>query len=105
MAGSVNKVILVGNLGADQEIRRTQDGRPIANLRLATSAQNSWNTRKHADNKAGFKGVSPEGRRFVAAIMVKGVKHRLGSFDTADAAHRAYCAAAERLHGEFARVA
>jgi single-strand DNA-binding protein len=34
---SVNKVILVGNLGADPEIRRTQDGRPIANLRLATS--------------------------------------------------------------------
>ena len=33
MAGSVNKVILIGNLGADPEIRRTQDGRPIANLR------------------------------------------------------------------------
>ena len=40
MAGSVNKVILVGNLGADPEIRRTQDGRPVANLRLATS--DSW---------------------------------------------------------------
>ena len=37
MAGSVNKVILIGNLGADPEIRRTQDGRPIANLRVATS--------------------------------------------------------------------
>ncbi|MGZ8416786.1 MAG: single-stranded DNA-binding protein [Methyloceanibacter sp.] len=37
MAGSVNKVILVGNLGADPEIRHTQDGRPIANLRVATS--------------------------------------------------------------------
>ena len=40
MAGSVNKVILIGNLGADPEIRRTQDGRPVANLRLATS--DSW---------------------------------------------------------------
>jgi single-strand DNA-binding protein len=40
MAGSVNKVILIGNLGADPEIRRSQDGRPIANLRLATSE--SW---------------------------------------------------------------
>jgi single-strand DNA-binding protein len=37
MAGYVNKVILIGNLGADPEIRRTQDGRPIANLRLATT--------------------------------------------------------------------
>jgi single-strand DNA-binding protein len=37
MGGSVNKVILIGNLGADPEIRRTQDGRPIVNLRLATS--------------------------------------------------------------------
>src|SRR5437879_8164269 len=40
MAGSVNKVILIGNLGADPEIRRTQDGRPVANLRVATS--DSW---------------------------------------------------------------
>ena len=37
MSGSVNNVILVGNLGADPEIRRTQDGRPIAHLRLATT--------------------------------------------------------------------
>ncbi|HEX4893414.1 MAG TPA: single-stranded DNA-binding protein [Hyphomicrobiaceae bacterium] len=37
MAGSVNKVILIGNLGRDPEIRRTQDGRPIANLRIATT--------------------------------------------------------------------
>jgi single-strand DNA-binding protein len=40
MAGSINKVILVGNLGKDPEIRRTQDGRPIANLRVATTE--SW---------------------------------------------------------------
>jgi single-strand DNA-binding protein len=40
MAGSVNKVILIGNLGADPEIRHTQDGRAIANLRVATS--DSW---------------------------------------------------------------
>ena len=37
MAGSVNKVILIGNLGADPEVRHTQDGRPIVNLRVATS--------------------------------------------------------------------
>jgi single-strand DNA-binding protein len=40
MAGSINKVILIGNLGADPEVRHTQDGRPVVNLRLATSE--SW---------------------------------------------------------------
>ena len=40
MAGSVNKVIILGNLGRDPEVRRTQDGRPIVNLRVATSE--SW---------------------------------------------------------------
>jgi single-strand DNA-binding protein len=49
MAGSVNKVILVGNLGADPEIRRTQDGRPIANLRLATSE--SWRDKNSGERK------------------------------------------------------
>jgi single-strand DNA-binding protein len=49
MAGSVNKVILVGNLGADPEIRRTQDGRPIANLRLATSE--SWKDKTTGERK------------------------------------------------------
>ncbi len=37
MAGSINKVILIGNLGADPEIRSMQDGRPVCNLRVATS--------------------------------------------------------------------
>jgi single-strand DNA-binding protein len=49
MAGSVNKVILIGNLGADPEIRRTQDGRPIANLRLATS--DSWKDKTTGERK------------------------------------------------------
>ncbi len=43
MAGSVNKVILVGNLGRDPEIRNTQDGREIANFSVATSE--SWKDR------------------------------------------------------------
>ena len=37
MAGSVNKVILIGNLGADPEVRRTGSGDPVVNLRIATS--------------------------------------------------------------------
>ena len=49
MAGSVNKVILVGNLGADPEIRRTQDGRPIANLRVATSE--NWRDKNSGERR------------------------------------------------------
>jgi single-strand DNA-binding protein len=49
MAGSVNKVILVGNLGADPEIKRTQDGRPIANLRIATSE--TWRDKNSGERK------------------------------------------------------
>ncbi len=49
MAGSVNKVILVGNLGADPEIRRTQDGKPIANLRIATSE--SWRDKSTGERR------------------------------------------------------
>src|SRR5688572_8109019 len=49
MAGSVNKVILVGNLGKDPEIRRTQDGRPIANLSVATSE--SWRDKNSGERK------------------------------------------------------
>ncbi|MBY5794607.1 single-stranded DNA-binding protein [Rhizobium leguminosarum bv. viciae] len=49
MAGSVNKVILIGNVGADPEIRRTQDGRPIANIRLATSE--TWRDRNSGERR------------------------------------------------------
>ncbi len=49
MAGSVNKVILVGNLGKDPEMRRTQDGRPIANLRLATTE--SWRDKNSGEKR------------------------------------------------------
>ncbi len=49
MAGSVNKVILVGNLGADPEIRHTQDGRPVCNLRVATSE--SWRDKNSGERR------------------------------------------------------
>jgi single-strand DNA-binding protein len=49
MAGSVNKVILIGNLGKDPEIRHTQDGRPIANLAVATSE--SWRDKSSGERK------------------------------------------------------
>ncbi len=49
MAGSVNKVILIGNLGADPEVRHTQGGRPIVNLRLATSE--SWRDKASGERR------------------------------------------------------
>lgn len=49
MAGSVNKVILVGNLGKDPEVRHTQDGRPIVTLSIATSE--SWRDKNSGERK------------------------------------------------------
>ena len=49
MAGSVNKVILIGNLGADPEVRHTQDGRSICNLRLATT--DTWRDKQSGERR------------------------------------------------------
>jgi single-strand DNA-binding protein len=49
MAGSVNKVILVGNLGKDPEVRHTQDGKPIVNFSLATTE--SWRDKGSGERK------------------------------------------------------
>ncbi|HWV61801.1 MAG TPA: single-stranded DNA-binding protein, partial [Sphingopyxis sp.] len=49
MAGSVNKVILIGNLGADPEIKSFQNGGKVANLRIATSEQ--WKDRMTGERK------------------------------------------------------
>ncbi|WP_342641635.1 single-stranded DNA-binding protein [Rhodoligotrophos ferricapiens] len=49
MAGSVNKVILIGNLGKDPEIRHTKDGRPVASFSLATTE--NWRDRQSGERK------------------------------------------------------
>jgi single-strand DNA-binding protein len=49
MAGSLNKVMLIGNLGADPEIKSFQNGGRIANLRIATSE--SWKDRQTGERK------------------------------------------------------
>ncbi len=58
MAGGINKVILVGNLGQDPEIRYTADGRPIANFSLATSE--TW-----TDKNSGERREKTEWHRVV----------------------------------------
>jgi single-strand DNA-binding protein len=49
MAGSVNKVILIGNLGRDPEVRRLNSGKPVVNLSVATSE--SWRDRETGERK------------------------------------------------------
>ena len=49
MAGSVNKVILVGNLGADPDVRSTKDGRPVVNLSVATSE--NWRDKNSGERR------------------------------------------------------
>jgi single-strand DNA-binding protein len=46
---SINKVIIIGNVGKDPEIRRTQDGKPIANLSVATSE--SWKDKNTGERR------------------------------------------------------
>lgn len=49
MAGSVNKVILIGNLGADPEVRTFQNGGKVCNLRIATSE--NWKDRESGERR------------------------------------------------------
>jgi hypothetical protein len=80
-----------------------------ANLRVCTSSQNNWNQRISKANTTGFKGVSRPARLrgmvncHVATIQLNGKRRYLGRFPTAEQAHAAYCEAAKKLHGEFAR--
>jgi hypothetical protein len=80
------------------------------NLRVVTSQQNSWNTRRHRDNQTGFKGVhrihgyGVPRDRWRASILCPTTKKRihLGAFDSPEEAARAYDRAAADLRGEFA---
>ena len=55
MAGSINKVILLGRLGADPEIRVSQDGKKIARFSLATSE--SWKDKLSNEKKKRLNGI------------------------------------------------
>ncbi len=76
-----------------------------SNLRLASSAENAWNSRVSRRNVTGFKGVRRDQRngRYSASIYVNGRNHYLGSADDAVAAHNLYKAAALKHFGEFAK--
>lgn len=76
------------------------------NLRAADNPQNMHNTGFYSTNTTGYKGVTrrKKGKPYEAVIMCRGVYHYLGTYDTAEEAHKAYCRAATKLHGEFART-
>lgn len=76
------------------------------NLREATRSNQLHNTRMRSDNTSGYKGVcwaKKEGR-WLASITLHGKSKFIGYYETPKKAHAAYCAAAKRLHGEFART-
>ena len=77
----------------------------IANLRPATRSQNHGNSRRPRHNTSGFKGVTKVRNKWRAQITKNNRSIHLGTFNTPEAAHAAYCEAAQKLFGEFVRAA
>lgn len=73
------------------------------NLRVTTYAGNNRNSKMRKGNSSGFKGVWKVGNRWRACIKVNKKKIYLGYFGSPEEAHQAYCNAALKYHGEFAR--
>ena len=73
------------------------------NLRKCSHAENQRNRKCNSNNRSGFKGIHKTGERWRATIKCDGKRYSLGQFSSPEEAHAAYCKAAIRLHGEFAR--
>lgn len=73
-----------------------------SNLRVCSAAQNTQN--RQGTSRYGFKGISPNGKRWQAKIASQGVVTCLGTYDTREAAARVYDAAARRMFGTFAKT-
>ena len=84
-------------------INGVKDDNRLCNLREATPAENARNTGIRATNTSGYKGVSlrKEIKKYAARVRHNGRCFFLGYFDCPKEAHAAYCAAAEKLNGEF----
>ncbi|MDR3560474.1 MAG: HNH endonuclease [Negativicutes bacterium] len=75
----------------------------IDNLRLATDLETAHNQVRNKRNTSGFKGVcwKPKNKKWYARIVVNRKRISLGLYDSAEKAHRAYCEAADKYHGEY----
>ena len=88
-------------------IDRNPQNTRIENLRAATISQMKCGSKKRKDNNSGYKGVyfHYKTNKYIAQIQKHQKRYNLGYFDTPKDAYKAYCEAAKKLHGEFARVA
>ena len=107
---SVHKLVWIRHNGAmprDMRLHHINGNRfdnRIENLRLATQADSIRSAGFRKSNTSGYKGVATYARngKWRACIKVNWVQKHLGIFDTKEEAYAAYCAAAEKYHGEFA---
>ena len=109
----VHRIIWLLHSGVDpypyfiDHINGVKHDNRVENLRLATPAQNTRNQKLHPLNTSGHKGVSYIKRtgKWDARIKKDYVQYCLGVYSTKEEAYAAYCEAARRLHGDFAREA
>ena len=88
-------------LCTDHINQNTLDNRE-ENLRVCTRSENNMNRGKRSDNTSGYKGVFKSNFGWTAKIEAGRKQTYLGTFQTREAAAKAYDEAAKRLHGEFA---
>lgn len=86
-------------------IDRDRANNKMCNLRLCTAFENQHNRCKNKNNTSGFKGVyvTPSGK-YVAEIMSNRKRYRLGTFETKEAAARAWNEASKTHHGEYGKL-
>lgn len=83
-------------------INRVKDDNRISNLRLSDHSQNGLNmVRAKSNSESGVLGVTKRGSRYSAGITVRGQRLSLGTYDTAEAASKAYFEAKTKCHQEY----
>lgn len=87
-------------------INRDRGDNRISNLRKASRSENCWNMNKKKNSGIALKGAYFEEKsgRWMSKICVYGHQKHIGRFDSQEEAHAAYCEAAKKYHGEFART-